>query len=59
MADTTFTGMDIHHALAKAKAEGKQLRVLSNGTTKLRYAEAADPEHICVHVKNGVVTSVT
>lgn len=56
-----YMGMNIHDALAAAKQCGQQIRVLTNGgagnTTVMRYADEPHAHHICVHVKNGVVTS--
>lgn len=48
--------MNIFEALAKAQAHGEQMRIETNGATKLRYALPAHEDHICVHVKDSIVT---
>lgn len=51
-----FVGMKIQAALAAAVAAGDQVRILSNHDTTLHYAEAPEPGHILVKVRDGVVT---
>lgn len=51
-----YLGMDMHDAHSAALRVGEQLRVISNGPTKLRYADEPHPDHILVWIKDGKIT---